>query len=81
MRLYRFSAGIAPFARGDLLVLFTDGVVERRGIGIDVGLERLRDVVEGAAGLALDELLDTVVAAMPQGTADDRALLALRRTA
>ena len=81
MRLYRFSAGMAPFTRGDVLVLYTDGVVERRSRGIDVGLERLREVVEDAADLPLEQLLDAVVAAMPPGTADDRALLALRRTA
>jgi GAF domain-containing protein len=81
MGLYRFSAGMAPFGRGDLLLLYTDGVVERRGRGIDVGLERLREVVDGAAGMPLEDLLDAVVEAMPPGTADDRALLALRRTA
>lgn len=80
MGLYRVSAGTAPFAPGDVLVLYTDGVMERRGLGIDVGLERLRRVVGDAAGLPLEELLDAVVAGMAPGGADDRALLALRRT-
>jgi hypothetical protein len=37
----------APFCVGDALVLYTDGLVERRGESIDVGLQRLAD----AAGL------------------------------
>ncbi|MGE0028249.1 MAG: SpoIIE family protein phosphatase [Thermoleophilia bacterium] len=80
MGLYRFAAGIAPFGRDDVLVLFTDGVVERRGRGIDVGLERLREVAGAAAALPSDQLLDAVVAGMAPGGADDQALLALRRT-
>ncbi|MCO8127213.1 SpoIIE family protein phosphatase [Acidimicrobiia bacterium EGI L10123] len=35
-----------PFAEGSLLVLYTDGLVERRGEDIDVGLERLRSIVD-----------------------------------
>lgn len=36
-----------PFPVGSLLVLYTDGLVERRGEDIDVGLERLRSIVDG----------------------------------
>jgi serine phosphatase RsbU (regulator of sigma subunit) len=79
MGLYRFAAGVAPFARDDLLLLYTDGVIERRSRGIEVGLDRLRRIAEDAAALPLEELLDAVVAGMAPGTADDRALLALRR--
>ena len=35
-----------PFPQGSLLVLYTDGLVERRGEDIDVGLERLRSIVD-----------------------------------
>ncbi len=80
MGLYRYTTGVAPFARDDLLLLYTDGVIERRGRGIDVGLDRLREIAGAAAGLPLEELLDTLVAGMSPRTADDRALLALRRT-
>jgi PAS domain S-box-containing protein len=35
----------AELAAGDLLVLYTDGLVERRGESLDAGLERLANVV------------------------------------
>jgi GAF domain-containing protein len=79
MGLYRLAAGIAPFGPGDLLLLYTDGVVERRTAGIDRGLDRLRELAEASAGLPLERLLDAVVAGTSPETADDRALLALRR--
>jgi len=47
-------------ARGDQLVLYTDGLVERRGESIDVGLERLliaaaHDAAPDALATALDD--------------------------
>ena len=35
-----------PFGRGDLLLLYTDGLVERRGESIDIGLKRLQAAAE-----------------------------------
>ena len=62
------------------LVLFTDGLVERRGESIDDGLARLREVAAAPSdgtGL-LDRLLDQVPD--PNGN-DDLAVVAFRRKA
>jgi serine phosphatase RsbU (regulator of sigma subunit) len=66
-------------APGSTLLLFTDGLVERRGESLDAGLERLCDAVEGLAGRPLAELVDGLLAAMlPSGHTDDVAVLAVR---
>jgi len=70
--------------RGATLLLYTDGLVERRGESLDVGLERLRTVAEGlaAAGADLDELVDGLLArlvdAQGERADDDVALIAVR---
>lgn len=51
-----------PFPAGSLLVLYTDGLIERRKEDIDVGLERLRTLVDDlpvdcSAGEARDAIL------------------------
>lgn len=64
---------------GSRLVLFTDGLVERRDSSIDVGLERLRRAVEeGSEDLEklCEELLEHMLTG--QGSSDDVAILALR---
>ncbi|WP_374205822.1 PP2C family protein-serine/threonine phosphatase [Streptomyces sp. MUM 2J] len=60
------------------LLLFTDGLVERRGEDIDVGLARLAGIrFPGAADL--EEILDTVLARLDARHAeDDVAVLAAR---
>ncbi len=69
-----------PVSRGTSILFFTDGVFERRGESLDVGLERLRSAaVEG--GATADELLDVVDRAMADGAGhDDAAMLAVRWT-
>jgi PAS domain S-box-containing protein len=69
----------APLAPGDTLLMFTDGLTERRGIDMDVSLERLRRSLAGRVGMPLSVLLDAVVS--DQGAdapLDDVALLAVR---
>ena len=62
------------------LVVFTDGLVERRGEVIDVGLQRLRETA-GRAHASLDELLEDLTANLPpDGPADDTAILGVRWT-
>jgi serine phosphatase RsbU (regulator of sigma subunit) len=63
---------------GSTLVAFTDGLVERRGESLDVGLERLAaSARKGAANV--ESLLDVLVAdLMHDGSEDDTAMLAFR---
>jgi anti-sigma regulatory factor (Ser/Thr protein kinase) len=64
--------------RGSTLVLYTDGLVEERGVSIDVGLEALRRAAEHPGDP--EELCDRLLAAMRElhVPADDVAVLALR---
>lgn len=62
---------------GDVLVLFTDGLVEDRLTSVDVGLEQLRALVEQAAVAGPEVLADTLVSRLGGG-ADDVAVLVVR---
>lgn len=76
-----------PYARtehelpsGSLLVLYTDGLVERRGEGVEEGMARLRDLVAAPSpGEDLEVLCDALLLGMLLGRApqDDVALLAV----
>jgi serine phosphatase RsbU (regulator of sigma subunit) len=75
---YNVSTSSLP-PRGTLL-FYTDGLVERRGEQLDAGLERLaRAVSDGDRSLetTLSGILDEVI---PEGSADDTALLGVRWT-
>ncbi|WP_249522627.1 SpoIIE family protein phosphatase [Modestobacter marinus] len=62
-----------------VLLLYTDGLVERRDSDLDAGLERLRDALADLAGLDLEELCDQLLARLlPDDVDDDVALIALR---
>ena len=67
-------------AVGDTLVLFTDGLVERRGQHLQEGLDLLRAHLAEWGGLPLGELCDELLRRMRPGADDDIALLALRWT-
>jgi anti-anti-sigma factor len=64
---------------GSTLVLYTDGLVERRDRSIDDGLEALRGALAGAAD-DLDALCDDRILGIlpPDAPADDVAVLAVR---
>lgn len=63
---------------GSTLLLFTDGLVERRGESIDEGLERLRALV-GDGPAELEPLVDTMLRDLIGADAeDDTVLLAFR---
>jgi serine phosphatase RsbU (regulator of sigma subunit) len=71
-------ASSCPIEPGSLLVLYTDGLVERRGQSLTEGLDRLAEAA-ATAGLDPELACDRVVAAMlrGEGPSDDVALLAV----
>ncbi len=79
------EAADVPFARGDLLLLYTDGLVERRGESIDIGLKRLQSVADELLTTVDDDSdLDAVLAEVAEAVSDpdrhdDVAVLAFRR--
>ena len=70
---------IGPLPPGSTVVLYTDGLVERRSEAIDVGLERLRRAAERHEEDPLEVLCDHLVTATGEPVReDDVALLAVR---
>ncbi|MFG2140009.1 PP2C family protein-serine/threonine phosphatase [Streptomyces sp. NPDC048650] len=69
-----------PFTEGTVLVLYTDGLIERRREDIDVGLGRLADSLARHQGTPVERLADTILAELlpPGGTTDDTALVIVR---
>jgi serine phosphatase RsbU (regulator of sigma subunit) len=73
-----YQSATVPTPPGSLLIGFTDGLVERRGEDLDVGLGRLQTAVQAAHG-SLDELVTKLIDDLAQDTnEDDIALLAMR---
>jgi serine phosphatase RsbU (regulator of sigma subunit) len=69
-----------PFAEGDILVLYTDGLVERREEDIDAGLARLADSLVRNGRSDPEALADALLADLlpPGGNTDDTALVVIR---
>jgi serine phosphatase RsbU (regulator of sigma subunit)/anti-sigma regulatory factor (Ser/Thr protein kinase) len=79
---YEYPEQRSTLAPGSTVLLYTDGLVEKRGESLDVGLERLREVSARAPAAPLDELCERVLAALVQEPpGDDVALLAVRMLA
>jgi len=65
---------------GSTLMLYTDGLVERREVSIDDGIARVSATVGGGMNLTVDALADAVLAEMapPTGYDDDIAIVIYR---
>jgi serine phosphatase RsbU (regulator of sigma subunit) len=73
------SDGVAVMPEGSTLLLFTDGLFERRGVPLDEGRALVRDVLARSVDLTLDELCDRLLAELlGEGVEDDVAVLAVR---
>ncbi|WP_326824716.1 SpoIIE family protein phosphatase [Streptosporangium sp. NBC_01756] len=73
-----FSTAETRLAPGDRLLLYTDGIVEKRSADILTGMARLRDEMARAAGLGLDAQLESLLALIDgEDHRDDVALLGL----
>jgi PAS domain S-box-containing protein len=72
------SATLTP---GSILLLYTDGLVERRDSPIDEGITRVADVVAESMRLPIDALADVVLKelAPSEGYDDDVAMVVYRR--
>ncbi|MGY1823397.1 SpoIIE family protein phosphatase [Geodermatophilus sp. SYSU D00079] len=70
---------VAPLRPGATVLLYTDGLVERRDRGVDAGVADLQRHLAELVGLPLDRLCDELLARMLAGVPqDDVALVALR---
>jgi serine phosphatase RsbU (regulator of sigma subunit) len=71
---------VFPLKPGDLVLAFTDGLIERRDEDIDVGQQRVADAVTALRGERLAEGLEQMVTSIRDHTrSDDVAALAVRR--
>ncbi|WP_369268111.1 PP2C family protein-serine/threonine phosphatase [Streptomyces harbinensis] len=68
------------FAEGDTLVLYTDGLIERRREDIDVGLARLAETLVRHRNAGPEHLADVILHELlpPDGATDDTALVVVR---
>src|SRR5215218_11420047 len=63
--------GTATLPENSTLLLFTDGLFERRGVPLDDGRAQVRDILARSADLPLDELCDRLLAEMLGGGVED----------
>jgi serine phosphatase RsbU (regulator of sigma subunit) len=70
---------VVTLHRGATVLLYTDGLIERRDADLDGGLVRLRDALVELADRPLEELLDEVLERLVHGRPeDDVAVVAVR---
>jgi serine phosphatase RsbU (regulator of sigma subunit) len=73
-----WTGGEVVLLPGATVVLYTDGLVERRRESLDEGLGRLLDAAEEYAGLGPNQFGDAIRARMAPDPDDDVAMLTVR---
>ncbi|MFC4020212.1 SpoIIE family protein phosphatase [Micromonospora sp. GCM10011542] len=71
------TVATAPFCPGDLLIAYTDGLVERRNQPYDAGVAALHEVIESVRDEPVGAIADAVMAGLA-GSEDDQALVVIR---
>jgi serine phosphatase RsbU (regulator of sigma subunit) len=70
---------VVTLERGSTVLLYTDGLIERRDDDLDAGMVRLREAVRELADRPLEQFLDVLLERLVDGTPeDDVALVAVR---
>jgi PAS domain S-box-containing protein len=73
------SESVISLDRGTTVLLYTDGLIERRDSVLDDGMDLLRSAAARLAGLPLEELCDRLIEELVHATPDDDvALVAIR---
>ncbi|MFF5638700.1 PP2C family protein-serine/threonine phosphatase [Streptomyces sp. NPDC012825] len=72
------TSAVEPLPPGSTLLLYTDGLVERRGEDLGNGMTRLRQHAAALARERPDTLLDELLTGLAPDPTDDVALLAVR---
>ncbi|MFE3125162.1 PP2C family protein-serine/threonine phosphatase [Streptomyces hydrogenans] len=76
---YAYETTTTPLRRGDLLLLYTDGIVERRGEDVTKGIDRLAALVARDPDPTPQDLIGRILADPEQsGLEDDACMLAIR---
>ncbi|MEH0638804.1 SpoIIE family protein phosphatase [Streptomyces bottropensis] len=79
VRGVRYRQAGTTVAENDTLLLYTDGLIERRREDLAIGMERLTEFARTTSGLDITELCDRFLHHQPEAAfPDDRALLAVR---
>ena len=75
------SDGSEVLAPGELVILYSDGLVERRGVSLGAGFERLAQVARTVSACAVEQACDIVIASMEEfagGYRDDVVVVCAR---
>ncbi|MEU5634396.1 PP2C family protein-serine/threonine phosphatase [Streptomyces rishiriensis] len=79
VRGIRYRQAVTTVAESDTLLLYTDGLIERRREDLAIGMRRLTELAHTTSSLHIADLCDRFLHHQPEAAfPDDRALLAFR---